>query len=226
MTIFSKPQAVLFDLDGTLVDTAPDFARVLNTLRQDHQKDELAYEMIRSQVSNGARALTTLAFGDADTNPDFDTHLSALLERYLEGLAEEACLFSGLDTTLASLQENHIAWGIVTNKPSRYTLPLLKGLKLEHGCAVVICPDNVTHRKPHPEPILKACAAIGADPAQSVYVGDHARDIESGRRAGCFTIAAGWGYLNDGETIESWQADLNCATPAALNHWLNQQLLR
>ncbi len=224
MTLFGKPQAVLFDLDGTLIDTAPDFARVLNQLRQDYQLSNLEYETIRSQVSNGARALTALAFGDADSNPDFDQHLNQLLDRYLEGLAEESCLFEGLELTLENLQDNGIAWGIVTNKPSRYTHPLLQGLGLANTCAVAICPDDVTHRKPHPEPILKACELIKVDPSRTIYVGDHTRDIESGRRAGCFTAAAGWGYLNEGEKMESWQADLNCTTTIEFNQWLNKQL--
>jgi phosphoglycolate phosphatase len=221
MTRYSKPQAVLFDLDGTLIDTAPDFSRVLNQLRLQHKLTALSYEAVRSQVSNGARALTTLAFGDADSNPDFDFHLNSLLDQYLEGLAEESRLFDGLEYTLQQLQAHAIPWGIVTNKPSRYTHPLLKGLGLEQTCAVTICPDDVTHRKPHPEPILKACGLICVDPAKSVYVGDHTRDIESGRNAHCFTIAAGWGYLNEGEQIESWMADLNCPGTQDFNQWLD-----
>lgn len=216
--------AVLFDLDGTLIDTAPDFVRIVNELRQEHQQTPFAYDTVRQQVSNGARALVTLAFGGEETNPRFAEHLETLLNRYEAGLAQDSGLFAGLDSALESLERAGIPWGIVTNKPSRYTNPLLVGLNLSERCAVAICPDQVTHRKPHPEPILTACERIGVDPKQTLYVGDHARDIEAGKRANNFTIAAGWGYLNENEQAEDWDAHLTIPTPQAFSDWLSQQI--
>ena len=216
--------AVLFDLDGTLIDTAPDFVRIVNQLRQEHQLPPFTYDRVRQQVSNGARALVTLAFGGEDNNPHFADHLAALLQRYEASLAQESGLFAGLDNALQTLEKANIPWGIVTNKPSRYTNPLLAGLNLEQRCAIAICPDQVTHRKPHPEPILTACQRIGVDPAHTLYVGDHARDIEAGKRANSYTIAAAWGYLNAGEQAEDWNAHLTLATPEAFTEWLTRQL--
>lgn len=216
--------AVLFDLDGTLIDTAPDFVRIVNQMRQEHDLAPFSFETIRQQVSNGARALTTLAFGAEDSNPNFAQHLDTLLTRYEQQLAVDSCLFDGLNESLLTLEQRGIPWGIVTNKPSRYTNPLLAGLNLNERCAVAICPDQVTHRKPHPEPILTACKLIGADPLHTIYVGDHARDIEAGKRANNFTVAAAWGYLNEGEQAQDWQADITLQSPNDFKPWLQQYL--
>jgi len=208
--------AVLFDLDGTLVDTAPDFVRVLNQLRADDQLPPLPYDAIRNQVSNGARALVKLGFALDETSDDFARRLEKLLALYEQGLAVESRLFDGLDTSLRWLEQRNIPWGVVTNKPSRYTLPLLRGLQLDQRCAVTICPDHVTHKKPHPEPLLTACDRLSVDPLQTLYVGDHIRDIEAGRAAGNITIAAAWGYLEQDTNINDWQADVIVQTPTDL----------
>lgn len=212
--------AVLFDLDGTLVDTAPDFVRVLNQLRADDQLPPLPYDAIRNQVSNGARALVKLGFALEETSDDFAHRLEKLLALYEQGLAVESKLFDGLDASLRWLEQRNIPWGVVTNKPSRYTLPLLRGLKLDQRCAVAICPDHVTHKKPHPEPLLTACDWMSVDPQQTIYVGDHIRDIEAGRAAGNYTIAAAWGYLEQDTNIDDWQADIILQTPAQLQAFL------
>lgn len=212
--------AVLFDLDGTLVDTAPDFVRVLNQLRADDQLPPLPYDAIRNQVSNGARALVKLGFALEETSDDFARRLEKLLALYEQGLAVESKLFDGLDASLRWLEQRNIPWGVVTNKPSRYTLPLLRGLKLDQRCAVAICPDHVTHKKPHPEPLLTACDWMSVDPQQTIYVGDHIRDIEAGRAAGNYTIAAAWGYLEQDTNINDWQADIILQTPAQLQAFL------
>jgi len=208
--------AVLFDLDGTLVDTAPDFVRVLNHLRADEDLAPLPYALIRSQVSNGARALVRLGFNLDDDDPGFAPRLEKLLQHYEKELAVESLVFAGLEYGLQLLEANRIPWGVVTNKPSRYTLPLLEGLHLDKRCAVTVCPDNVTHRKPHPEPLLKACAQLAVDPLHTIYVGDHVRDVEAGRAAGNFTVAAAWGYLTPEDDIHAWQADVIAQTPADL----------
>lgn len=216
--------AVLFDLDGTLVDTAPDFVRVLNQVRADDNLPPLPYDTIRNQVSNGARALVKLGYDLAEESPEFATRLQKLLEHYEKGLAQESHLFPGLNDCLKWLEQREIPWGVVTNKPSRYTVPLLRGLKLHQRCSVTVCPDHVTHKKPHPEPLLTACDWLSVDPAHTIYVGDHVRDIEAGKAAGNLTIAAGWGYLEQGTDIHQWQADAVVQNAAQLQAFLQDKL--
>ena len=203
----SPIEAVLFDLDGTLIDTAPDFVRVVNLLRQENNLPPIAAQRVRAQVSNGARALITLAFDLKEGEDGFAEKLQQLLDLYLNNLAEESTLFNGLNELLEVLEQQNIPWGIVTNKPRRYTVPLLEGLNLTERCAVVICPDDVTHKKPHPEPLLMACDAINAAPNKTLYVGDHIRDIASGNSAQNSTIAVSWGYIDEGEDLTLWNAD-------------------
>ena len=216
--------AVLFDLDGTLVDTAPDFVRVLNQLRAEDQLPPLPYDVIRNQVSNGARALVKLGFELEEDSDGFTNRLQALLHLYETGLAQESHVFPGLNESLLWLEQRGIPWGVVTNKPSRYTLPLLRGLNLDQRCAVAVCPDHVTHKKPHPEPLLTACDWLSVDPLHTIYVGDHVRDIESGKAAGNFTIAAAWGYLEQDTDIQTWQADLVINDPSELQSFLTRKL--
>lgn len=212
----TSPKAVLFDLDGTLLDTAPDFIRVLNHLRLDKGLEALPAEQIRNQVSNGARALIRLGFNLAEGDPGFDGLLETFLDRYLAALAVETRLFEGLDTFLIELERRRIPWGVVTNKPSRYTDPLLTELALTERCAVSICPDHVEHRKPHPEPILLACQRLGIAPSDTWYIGDHARDIEAGQRAGCTTVGVLWGYLDAQDSPHDWGANHLISYPAQL----------
>lgn len=216
--------AVLFDLDGTLVDTAPDFVRILNQLRSADNLPPLPYDLIRSQVSNGARALVKLGFDLPENSDAFAAKLESLLKLYEKELAQESRLFNGLNEALELLELHDVPWGVVTNKPSRYTIPLLKGLKLDQRCAVAVCPDHVENKKPHPEPLLTACEWISVPPSQTLYVGDHARDIEAGRAAGNTTIAAAWGYLSPGENVSDWQADFILHTPQELHHLLTTKL--
>ena len=205
--LISPVEAVLFDLDGTLIDTAPDFVKVVNLLRQEDNLPPIAAALVRAQVSNGARALITLAFDLKEGEDGFAEKLQQLLDLYLSHLAKESALFDGLDELLITLEQQNIPWGIVTNKPRRYTEPLLEGLNLTKRCAVVICPDDVTHKKPHPEPLLMACEAINASPNKTLYVGDHIRDIASGNSAQNSTIAVSWGYIDEGEDLTLWNAD-------------------
>lgn len=200
-------QGVLFDLDGTLLDTAPDFIVVLNAMLTDRGRAALPYADIRAVVSNGSRALVTLGFGLQPGDDGFDELNVELRERYSRHLAVHTRLFPGLDDVLRAMESRQVPWGIVTNKPSLYTLPLLDALQLRTRCASVVCPDQVTHTKPHPEPMYKACAEMGVDPARCVYVGDHERDIAAGRNAGMQTIAAGWGYIGENEHPRDWHPD-------------------
>ncbi len=201
------PLAVLFDLDGTLLDTAPDFARVLNRMLAEHELPALPYHRIRATVSHGARALVQLAFGISDGEPGFDPLRARLLALYEAGLREETVPFEGIRVLLDTLAARGIAWGVVTNKPHYLAAPLMAGMGFEPPAAVLVCPDHVSRTKPDPEPLLLACRQIGCDPAKAIYVGDHARDIEAGRRAGMVTVAAAWGYLAEDESVLAWGAD-------------------
>ena len=203
----STPSAVLFDLDGTLIDTAPDFIRCLNELRQSHQLDALPPEFIRRSVSNGARAMIRIGFGLEQDQEGYTELHTAFLDLYEEGVAVETRLFEGMNEILRTLESRGIPWGIVTNKPERFAVPLIAALGLAERCATLICPDHVIHRKPHPEALLLACREINAAPEQAIYVGDHERDIEAGRNAGMHTVAVRYGYIEEPETVDFWQAN-------------------
>ena len=207
MPEYRTPGIVLFDLDGTLVDTAPDFHVVLNQVLADAARPPVTYEQVRSQVSNGARALVTLGFGMTPDDSGFEQWLNRLLDSYEQRLAVDTCLFPGMDEVLAWLDTRGLPWGVVTNKPERFTMPVLEGLGLRERVGPVICPDHVKQRKPDPEGLLIACEQVQAPPEHSVYVGDHARDIEAGRRAGMLTVGALFGYLDEGEDPQDWQAN-------------------
>lgn len=212
----SQPSTVLFDLDGTLVDTAPDFIRCLNLLRQQHGLEVLPPEQIRHSVSNGARAMIRVGFGLEPEHPDYLDRHTAFLDLYEAGVAVETTLFAGMDDILAGLEQRGIPWGIVTNKPVRFTVPLVEALGLAERCSAVVCPDHVNQRKPDPESLLLACQTMGVDPAKGIYVGDHERDIEAGRKAGMTTIAVRYGYIEQPEAVDRWQADLVADTVSDL----------
>lgn len=202
-----QPQAVFFDLDGTLIDTAPDFYTVLNATLQEAGRDLVSYNAVREQVSNGARAMIGLGFGLQPGDADFDLWLNRFLDRYEQHLAVDTVLFPGMAEVLERLEQAAIPWGIVTNKPSRFTLPLLQGLGLQARVGPVICPDHVTRRKPDPEGLLMAARATGRDATRCIYVGDHERDIAAGRNAGMTTIGVLFGYIDADENPADWQAD-------------------
>jgi len=210
------PSAVLFDLDGTLIDTAPDFIRCLNQLRQQHGLAPLPPEQIRRSVSNGARAMVRVGFGLEPEHQDYAGKHSAFLDLYEAGVAVETTLFEGIEELLQTLEARDIPWGIVTNKPARFAVPLIQALGLADRCAALVCPDHVAERKPHPEALFLACTQITADPARAIYVGDHERDIEAGRNAGMRTIAVRYGYIEEPESVELWQADIIADTVSDL----------
>lgn len=215
---------ILFDLDGTLVDTAPDFVRVVNRMLKEDGKATLPFDEIRAQVSNGARALVNLAYGIDEGHPDYATTRQRLLDLYLADICIDSSLFTGLQSSLDLCARNGLPWGIVTNKPRLYAAPLMEALNLRPALTSLVCPDDVVNRKPHPEPMYKACMEMDADPLNCIYVGDHIRDIEAGRAAGMQTVAAAWGYIANGDEIHSWGADFIAATPAELYTWLAARL--
>jgi N-acetyl-D-muramate 6-phosphate phosphatase len=202
-----KIRAVMFDLDGTLLDTAPDFIAVVNQLLVEKERDELPHETIRACVSNGSRALIMMAFAIEETHEDFHPLRERLLELYLKHIAVFTTMFPGIQDLLNNLAERNIPWGIATNKPAAYTVPLLEQLNIQPEPVVVLCPDHVKDAKPHPESLYLAAETIGCSPEEIIYVGDHHRDIECGRRAGCITIAAAYGYIEDEISVGDWQAD-------------------
>ena len=200
-------KAVVFDLDGTLVDTAPDFIVSLRLLLEEEGRPSPSDARIRNTVSSGARALVTLGFGIDEGDDDFERLRLRLLTLYTQHLADESATFAGIDPLLNWLNNEDIAWGIATNKPAEYALPLLAALQLTPINDCIICPDHVSERKPHPESLHLAARLLNCQTEEIIYVGDHQRDIECGQRANCPTIAAGYGYIGNLDEALSWRAD-------------------
>jgi phosphoglycolate phosphatase len=213
MTVF--PAALLFDLDGTLVDTAPDLARATNALRQHHGLEGLDYPTIRAQVSNGGNALVTLALGIDDQHPEHAAARAFLLDTYGESVAVHSQLFPSLDRLLDGWEAADRPWGIVTNKPRLYAEPLIQALGLSPG--VLLCADDLPVKKPHPEPLLEAARRLEVTATDCWYIGDHLRDIQASRAAGMPAIAVAYGYLEDPREALEWQADHCFDTPEALS---------
>lgn len=208
--------AVLFDLDGTLVDTAPDLCAVLTALLSRHSRPPLPYAVARNEVSNGAIGMIRAAFADTSSEEEIERLRLDFLEIYLESVCINSRIFSGLNDILVKLEQLQYPWGIVTNKPHAMTEPLLGALGLDSRPACVISGDRLPVRKPHPAPLRLAAQEIGFDPAQCIYVGDAQRDIEAGRAAGMATIAAAYGYIPQNVDPVIWGADLVIRHPGEL----------
>ena len=212
----NPPEAVLFDLDGTLIDTAPDMGGALNNLLREENRDPLPLASIRPYVSQGGLVLTRLGFGDSVTEDEIEPLRQRFLQHYIAIIADDSRLFDGFDAVLDDLEQRSIPWGIVTNKPEWLTHPLLEQLELAARCAVVIGGDTLAQRKPHPRPLLVAAERIGVDARQCVYVGDDERDIVAGRAAQMKTLVATYGYIEDATEIASWNADGTIDKPTDL----------
>jgi len=217
-----SPSTVLFDLDGTLMDTAPDFIRCLNQLRARYDMAPLPDHAIRPSVSSGARAMIRVGFELTPEDEGYSERHSAFLDLYEAGVAEETRLFAGMEEILAWLEQQQITWAIGPNTPSLFTLPLREALTLDRLCASVVCPDHVVQRKPHPESLLLACQQMAVAPQSGVYVGDHLRDIQAGQEAGMVTVAAGYGYIEPPDRVEAWLADHTVSDVAQLARLLRQ----
>ena len=211
--------AILFDLDGTLVDTAPDMVAVLLGMQKDHGLALVPYDLARSHVSNGAVGLIRLAFPEADDALMKQLH-QEYLDRYENAVCVDSTLFPELGDLLDELDALSRPWGVVTNKPMRMTDPLLEGLGLSSRVACSISGDTLPQRKPDPAPLLLASQQIGVPSEKTVYVGDAVRDIEAGRAAGMFTIAATYGYITDDDDPGTWDADLIAGDTRELTHYL------
>lgn len=211
---------VLFDLDGTLADTAPDLADTLNALRAEHEAPPLAFDVIRPAASHGARALIRLGFAVEHDDPDFPALRERFLEIYSGRLTRRTRLFPGISELLAAIESHGLKWGIVTNKPARLTEPLLAGLDLDRRAACIVSGDSTANSKPHPEPLLQAARVVGTPPGRCLYVGDARRDIEAGRRAGMHTLVALFGYLAPDDRPREWHADGMVQHPEEIMDWL------
>jgi N-acetyl-D-muramate 6-phosphate phosphatase len=199
-------QAVLFDLDGTLVDTAPDLAAALNHVVAEENLPTLALEDIRPHVSQGGLALIKLAFEQHRKEHEMEPLRLRLLDYYLEHIADHSRLFDGFESVLETLENNSIPWGIVTNKPAWLTEPLLQELKLDQRSAVTISADTTAQKKPHPLPLTTAAERINVDCKRCLYIGDDPRDIIAGNAAQMMTVIAKYGYISENADLEQWQA--------------------
>ena len=213
-------RGVLFDLDGTLIDSAPDLAGAANRLRADHGMEPLPLEMLRPMVGSGARGMVGVAFGVVPGEAQFEPLRDAFLAHYEAMLLEKTSPFAGVDEMLSALENAGIPWGIVTNKATRFTSAIVAGLKLVERAAVVVCGDTTPHAKPHPQPLLHAARRMGLAPEDMVYVGDDLRDAQAARAAGMAMVVATWGYLGLGEPVHSWGADVLLDEPGQLLAWL------
>ena len=203
---YGNTEAVFFDLDGTLVDTAPDMVSALQELQSANGVEPVSYELGRSHVSNGAIGLLTLAFPDELITADSPL-MDDFLERYTEQVCDKSTVFEGLDELLETLDDAGIPWGVVTNKPTHLTNPIMDMLHLADRSACIVCGDTLPTRKPDPAQLFPACTLTDVAPEDCIYVGDALRDIEAGSNAGMATVSAGYGYITAEDEPRDWGAD-------------------
>ena len=201
-----QPQAVFFDLDGTLADTAPDLAAPIHQMRAERGLPPIDEGMLRPYTSRGARGLLACGLGIVTTDPDYERLRLDFLGRYEQAMLERTRLFQGMEAVLESLESSGITWGVISNKAERYVRPILAGLGLLDRSACAIGGDTTPHAKPHPAPLLEGARLASVDPARCVYIGDDLRDIEAGRAAGMVTVAAAYGYCGDAAPPDQWGA--------------------
>ena len=205
---FERPiRALLFDLDGTLIDSAPDLAGAANDMRRARGLEPYPLAHFRPMVGAGARGMMGRAFDIGPQDEAFATLRDEFLQRYEGRMTRETRVFPAMQATLRVLSERHVRWGIVTNKAARFAEPLVQALHLMPPAAALVCGDTTAHAKPHPEPLWEAARRLALAPAECAYVGDDERDVQAGRAAGMTTVAVRWGYLGLGATIETWGAD-------------------
>ena len=213
-------KAVLFDLDGTLIDSAPDLAAAADRLRLDRGLPELGLSLYRPHTGTGARGMLKIAFQMEPEHPEFIDLREQFFKNYERNLVVNTRPFDGVKELIESLNDRSLAWGIVTNKSARFTDPIVRQIPLLTQAKTVISGDTTAHAKPHPAPILEAMKRMGLRAEECVYIGDDERDIVAGKAAGVKTVAAGYGYLGDAGDIANWNADVNIYSPLDLLKWL------
>ena len=211
---------VLFDLDGTLADTAPDLADALNETLKSFGKQPLAFDVIRPVVSHGGIAMIKLGFDIGPEDQSYQSIRQQFLQTYLDNIANKTTLFPGMEMLLTEIENRKLPWGVVTNKPGWLTNPLMEALNLTKRAATIVSGDTVAKAKPHPDPIFFGCKQAGLDPKNCLYVGDAERDIQAGKAAGMRTVAALFGYILDHENPIDWQADIYINNPEELIDYL------
>jgi len=219
--MFEHVRAVLFDLDGTLIDSAPDLGAAADKMRMDRGLPSLPYELYRPMAGAGARGMLGIAFGMTPEHPDFPVMREEFFRNYESCMTQRTYVFEGVSQLIESLVERDLAWGVVTNKSMRFTAPLTKGMPLFKSARAVVGGDSTPHPKPHPAPLLEAARQVGVKPIECLYVGDDLRDVQAGKAAGMPTVAALYGYLGSQGDVATWGADERIETPLALLKLLN-----
>lgn len=212
---------ILFDLDGTLLDTAPDLGDALNMQRGEHKLDPIPHERIRPVVSHGSPALLKLGFGIEPNDSRYASMRIRLLEIYQGLLNRRTSIFPGIEQALLGIEERGLPWGIVTNKPGALTEPLLQTFRLQQRAACVVSGDTTPRRKPHPDQLLHACTLLSCSPAEGVYIGDAQRDVQAAHAAGMRALVALYGYIDTDERPVEWQADGMVRHPQEILPWLD-----
>lgn len=216
MQMFDAVKAVLFDLDGTLIDSAPDLGAAADKMRLDRGMPSLPHALYRPMAGAGARGMLRIAFGIAPQDPAFESMREEFFANYERCMTHNTYAFDGVPALLHALEQRGLPWGVVTNKSERFTKPLTQAMPLFAKAAVVVSGDTTPHAKPHPAPLLEAANRLGVDPRHCIYVGDDERDIIAGHAAGMRTVAATYGYLGSQLDTAAWQADAEIKSPIAL----------
>jgi len=219
-------RAVLFDMDGTLLDSAPDFIAICQAMRAERALAPIADKLIRDQVSGGARAMVAATFAMDPEHAEFEALRLEFLERYQQHCAVLTRPFDGINELLEDIEKANLRWGVATNKPVRYAEPIMQQLGLAQRSAVLVCPDHVSRSKPDPEMLHLACQQLQLEPGEVLFIGDDERDIEAGRAAGCRTVAVSYGYIHPQDNPANWGADALVEHPRELRQLLDSALCR